>query len=65
MYGISDNPSDSDSIIYGPYNVLLPNSEGSGKQYPVSFHNARIKEDGCICYNVASGKCSTGLSYNM
>ena len=63
VYGISDKPSDLDSIIYGPYHVLLPNSEGSGKQYPVSFHNARIKEDGCICYNVKSGNCSTGLKY--
>jgi hypothetical protein len=63
MYGIRDNPSDLDSIIYGPYRVLLPNSEGSGKQYPVSFHNARIKEDGCICYNVKSGNCKTGMKY--
>ena len=28
MYGIRDNHSDSVSIIYSPYNVLLPNSEG-------------------------------------
>jgi hypothetical protein len=62
MYGMSDNPSDSESIIYGPYSALIPNSEGSNKQYPISFHNARI-EDGCICYNVKSGSCKTGMKY--
>jgi hypothetical protein len=29
MYGISDNPSDPDSVIYSPYNTLFPNSDGS------------------------------------
>jgi hypothetical protein len=56
MYGLSDNPSDSESIIYGPYNALIPNSEGSNIQYPVSFHNPRI-ESGCICYGVKPGSC--------
>jgi hypothetical protein len=62
MYGIGDNPSDSESIVYRPYNTLMPNSEGSSKQYPISFHNARI-EDGCICYDVKSGSCKTGMKY--
>ena len=62
MYGIGDNPSDSESIIYGPYSALMPNSEGSNKQYPISFQNERI-EDGCICYNVKSGSCKTGMKY--
>ena len=62
MYGLSDNPSDPESIIYGPYNTLIPNSEGSSKQYPISFHNARIV-DGCICYNVKSGSCKGGIKY--
>jgi hypothetical protein len=61
MYGLSDNPSDPESIIYGPYNTLIPNSEGSSKQYPISFHNARIV-DGCICYNVKSGSCKGGMN---
>ena len=62
MYGMSGNPSDSESIIYGPYTALIPNSEGSNIRYPISFHNARI-EDGCICYNVKSGSCKTGMKY--
>jgi hypothetical protein len=62
MYGLSDNPSDLESIIYGPYNTLMPNSEGSEIQYPISFHNARI-EDGYICYTVKSGSCKSGMNY--
>jgi len=62
MYGLSDNPSDPESIIYGPYNTLIPNSEGSNKQYPISFLNARI-EDGCICYDIKSGSCKSGMKY--
>jgi hypothetical protein len=37
MYGISDNPSDSESIVYGPFDTLIPNSEGTNMQYPISF----------------------------
>jgi hypothetical protein len=62
MYGIGDNPSDFESIIYRPYNTLIPNSEGSNIQYPISFYNARI-EDGCIWYNVKSGSCKSGMKY--
>ena len=62
MYGIGDNPSDFESILYGPYNVLVPNKEGSSKQYPISFHNTRI-EDGCICYDIKSGSCKSGMKY--
>ena len=62
MYGLSDNPSDPESIIYEPYNTLMPNSEGSNIQYPISFHNTRI-QDGCICYNVMSGSCKNGMKY--
>jgi hypothetical protein len=62
MYGIGDNPSDSESIIYRPYTTLMPNSEGSNKQYPISFLNARI-EDGFICYDIKSGSCKSGMKY--
>jgi hypothetical protein len=62
MYGLSDNPSDSQSIVYRSYNTLIPNSDASDIQYPISFQNARI-EDGCICYNVMSGSCRTGMKY--
>jgi hypothetical protein len=62
MYGLSDNPSDPESIVYRPYITLIPNSEGSSIQYPVSFHNPRI-ESGCICYDVKSGNCKSGMKY--
>ncbi|MFZ0514561.1 MAG: hypothetical protein WAM14_23355 [Candidatus Nitrosopolaris sp.] len=62
MYGLADDPSDFEAITYRSYNALKPNNEGSDKQYPISFDNARIKEDdGCICYNVGTGTCNTGL----
>jgi hypothetical protein len=63
MYGLSDNTSDSESIIYGPYNALIPNSEGSNIQYPVLFHNPRI-ESGYICYGVTPGNCKNGMKYH-
>jgi hypothetical protein len=62
MYGMSDNPSDSKSIIYRPYNILMANSEGSNLQYPISFHNTTI-ESGCICYDVKSGNCKSGMKF--
>jgi len=63
MYGLSDNPSDPESIIYRPYNALVPNNEGSNAQYPISFHNPRI-ESGCICYEVKSGNSKSGMKYH-
>ena len=65
MYGLSDNsdnPSDSEYIVYQPYTTLIPNSEGSSLRYPISFHNPRI-ESGCICYNVKPGICESGMKY--
>ena len=62
MYGISDNPTDSESMVFGPFNTLIPNSEGMNMQYPISFHNPRM-ESGCICYNTKSGNCKYGMQY--
>jgi len=64
MYGQPDNnnPSDSEFIVYMPYNMLMPNNEGSNAQYPISFNNPR-NESGCICYNVKLGNCKSGLQY--
>ena len=62
MYGISDNPSDSDSIVFGPFNTLIPNSEGMNMQYPISLYNPRM-DSGCICYNVRYGNCKYGMQY--
>jgi len=64
MYGLSDNPLDPESLIYRPYNALVPNSDGSGiENYPISFYNAKSDIDGCICFNVKSGSCKSGLNY--
>jgi hypothetical protein len=62
MYGLFDNPSDSESIIYRPYNALIPNNEGSNIEYPISFYDVKIRDD-CVCYNVAPGTCKVGLQY--
>jgi hypothetical protein len=63
MFGLSDNPLDPESLIYRPYNALVPNSEGSGiDNYPISFYNV-MNYDGCISFNVKSGSCKTGLNY--
>lgn len=63
MFGLTDNPFDSESIVYAPYNTLIPNSEGSNMQYPVSFYNPRT-ESGCICYDVKYGSCKNGMKYH-
>jgi len=62
MYGLSDNSSDFESIIYFPINALIPNNEGSNVHYPVAFHNPNI-ESGCISYGVKSGNCKSGMQY--
>jgi hypothetical protein len=64
MFRLSDNVLDIESIVYRPYNALVPNSEGLSKQYPILFYNTRIKDDdGCICYNIKNGNCKIGIEY--
>jgi hypothetical protein len=60
--GFSDKSSDPEDITYYPINALIPNSEGSNVVYPVTFYNPRI-ESGCICYDVKSGNCKSGMEY--
>jgi hypothetical protein len=60
--GFSDKSSDPEAITYYPINALIPNSEGSKVVYPVTFYNPRI-ESGCICYDVKSGNCKSGMEY--
>ncbi|MGN6822833.1 MAG: hypothetical protein ACTHJ7_08700 [Candidatus Nitrosocosmicus sp.] len=62
MCGLSDNSLDSESIIYFPTNILIPNNEGSNVLYPVAFQNPKIESD-CIIYGVKSGNCKTGMEY--
>ena len=63
LFGLSDSPSDKGSITFYPYNALLPNDDRSKTSYPVSMSNVKIREDGCISYYVAPGRCSTGIRY--
>jgi hypothetical protein len=63
MYGLRNNASDFESIFYWPYHSLTPNSEGHSHQYPIFFNSPFLK-DGCICYSVTSGTCTSGLRYN-
>ncbi len=63
MYGLRSNASDFESIFYWPYHSLTPNSEGHSHQYPIFFNSPFLK-DGCICYSVTSGTCTSGLRYN-
>jgi len=57
------NANDPQSIVYFPFDSLIPNSEGHSPAYPISFYDARVK-DGCICYDVSSGNCKNGLRYS-
>ena len=63
LFGLGDNPADEYSTTFYPYNVLLPNDDGSRTSYPVSMRNLKIKDDGCISYVISSGRCSTGIRY--
>ena len=62
MFGLGDR-IDSGSITYLPHNALIPNNDGSGTKYPISFQSIRINDD-CICYIVQPGNCYTGIRYN-
>ncbi len=64
LHGKNDNLSDPESISYFPYNMLIPNKDDITTQYPVSFHQAKVK-DNCLCYRISSGVSSTGLEYSF
>lgn len=63
LFGLRDNFSDEYSSTFYPYNALLPNDDGSSASYPVSMQNLKIKDDGCISYHIAPGRCITGIRY--
>jgi hypothetical protein len=67
LYGLNDvGYSDPNSILFRPYDALIPNSEGAAMEYPISFANCRIKEDdGCISYDIFDGICRKGLGYSV
>ena len=62
MFGLVDK-NDSESIIFFPHNVLIPNKDGYKNEYPITFRNVRLN-DNCICYNISYGLCDNGLSYS-
>jgi hypothetical protein len=67
LFGLYDaGYSDPNSILFRPYDALIPNSEGVAKEYPISFANCRVKEDdGCISFYIFDGICRKGLKYSL
>ena len=67
LYGLNDvGDSDPNSILFRPYDVLIPNSEGAATEYPISLANCKIKEDdGCISYDIFDGISRKGLGYGV
>lgn len=64
LYGINDNPTDSESISFFPYNRFIPNKDGIARQFPVSFIPEIVK-NGSLCYKIGSGICENGLDYSF
>ncbi|HEX2067099.1 MAG TPA: hypothetical protein VHF08_00180 [Nitrososphaeraceae archaeon] len=65
LYGLNDVGNlDPNSILFRPYDALIPNSEGAAMEYPISFANCKIKDDGCISYDIFNGICRKGLGYS-
>jgi hypothetical protein len=67
LYGLNDvGYSDPNSILFRPYDALIPNSEGAAMEYPISFANCKIKDtDSCISYDIFDGICRKGLEYSV
>lgn len=64
LFGLKDKSSNEYATTFYPYNALLPNNDGSGASYPVSMQDLKIKDDdGCISYQLNSGRCNTGIRY--
>jgi hypothetical protein len=61
-YGKNDNPADPESISYFPYNQFIPNKVETTTQFPIAFHQAKVK-DGYLCYKINSGICENGFEY--
>jgi hypothetical protein len=54
--------SSKENLAFDPFNAFVSNLDGHARGYPVTFADVGIK-DGCICYTLAPGSCSTGLSF--
>jgi len=64
LYGLAIDTRDLESIIYAPYEALVPTNEGTTDRYPISFYDARIEADGYLHFKIGSGICSTGMRFN-
>jgi hypothetical protein len=64
VYGKNDNLTEPESISYFPYKQFIPNKDEIARQFPISFHQATVK-DGCLCYEINSGICKNGLEYSF
>jgi hypothetical protein len=51
-----------ENLTYSPFNALAPHLDGYTAKYPAIFTDVGLK-DGCICYTLTSGSCSTGLGF--
>jgi hypothetical protein len=58
MCGIADGQG----ITYVPYDGLVPDKDGDGDSYPVSFGGAAAK-DGYLSYDVTDGTANRGLGF--
>ena len=59
-FSVNDNPDDLESLVYCPYNQLMPNNGGSANEYPISFNNFETR-NGFITYKIGSGKHHMGI----
>ena len=59
-FGVRDDLTDMQSIVFFPYTKLLPDNEGIVKQYPVSFRDFESR-NGFIRYTIDSGNHSMGI----
>jgi hypothetical protein len=59
-YGINDDSSDPQSVVYFPYNKLFPDEGGFAREFPVSFHDFESR-NGFITYKIGSGKHHLGI----
>ncbi|MDQ4073337.1 MAG: hypothetical protein M3162_03425 [Thermoproteota archaeon] len=63
MYGLNDNPEDSESKIFFPIDSLKPNRDNISSSYPIEFE-AKIKNN-CLCYSVHKGNCRDGFENRL
>jgi hypothetical protein len=56
--------ADGQAITYVPYDGLVPDKDGSGDQYPVSFENP-VLEQGYLSYGAGNGTSKSGPKFSI